>query len=103
MSRFARLTLAAAALALSATAAPAQIYPFTNGPNGAGTNTLDSSRGFDGPNAVASEREFLYHPERAGNAAALYGAHAAPAGGVEDDETPVQRPARHRRRHETLR
>ena len=98
MSRFVHLPLATALLALSATATMAQIYPLTNGPNGTGTNAVDSAKGFEGGNAVAPERELLYHPERAGNAAAGLGVAAAPFGGIPAD-VPVHRHVRHRRHH----
>lgn len=104
MSRSPRFILAAAALAVSAAAASAQSYPLTNGPNGTATNTPDSARGFSGINAVAPEREFLYHPERAGNAAAALGITAAPADGLaRADAAPVERSARHRRRKAPVR
>ena len=90
----------AAALLLPTTAALAYDDGLTNGPNGALSNTPDSARGFDGINAVAPEREFLYHPERQGNAAAAVAvepeASVATAG-------PHIRPARHRRRHHPMR
>lgn len=100
MSRFVHSTLAAAALALFTTAASAQIYPLTNGPNGTGPNAVDSAKGFDGGNAVATEREFLYHPERAGNAAAQLGLSAHPTADVSADPGPVRRYARHHRRYQ---
>ena len=104
MSRFVRFTLATALLALSATATSAQIYPLTNGPNGTGSNAPDSQKGFDGINAVAPEREFLYHPERGGNAAAALGVHAAAPGVVDAEIAAHDHPdAVHRRRHASLR
>ena len=90
MSRFVYLTLATAMLALSASAASAQIYPLTNGPDGTGTNAVDSAKGFEGGNAVAPSRELLYHPQRAGNAAAGLGSARGSGQG------------RHRRRHASL-
>ena len=97
MSRFVQFTLATAMLAVSATAASAQIYPLTNGPNGTGSNAVDSAKGFDGSNAVATERELLYHPERAGNAAAAFGATPVPmAGRSLDGAAHVHRHVRHR-------
>lgn len=104
MSRFSCFTLATAVLALSSTAAPAQLYPLTNGPRGAGPNVVDSAKGFDGINAVAPSREFLYHPERAGNAAAQLGVTAAPAGDLPArDAVPLRRHVRGRRRHPSRR
>ena len=90
MPRFVYLSLATAMLALSATAASAQIYPLTNGPDGTGTNAVDSAKGFEGGNAVAPSRELLYYPQRAGNAAAGLGATRGSGQG------------RHRRRHASL-
>lgn len=104
MSGFIRFTVAAAVLAVSVTASRAQIYPLTNGPNGTGPNAVDSAKGFEGSNAVAPEREFLYHPDHAGNAAAAFGVHAAPPGVVDAEIAAHDHPtAAHRRRVESFR
>ena len=99
MSRF-KIFAVAALLLLPATAASAYDDGLTNGPNGELSNTPDSARGFDGINAVAPEREFLYHPERAGNAAAALGiVPGATDGSAEPLSEPLVRRARHHRRH----
>ena len=95
MSRFVHVTLVTALFALSPTVAPAQIYPLTNGPNGTGTNAVDSAKGFVGNNAVAPERELLYFPQRAGNAAVGPSSDAMSAYGA----TSARGHERHRRRH----
>ena len=103
MSRF-KIFALAAALLFPATAALAYDDGLTNGPNGTLSNTPDSARGFDGINAVAPEREFLYHPERAGNAAAAVAGEPEAGGGTAAPATaPGVRPARHRRRHHLMR
>ena len=99
MPRFHIFALAAALL-LPATAALAYDDGLTNGPDGTLPNTLDSSRGFDGGNAVAPERELLYHPERQGNAAAALAVEPEASAVVAE---PHVRPARHHRRHHLMR
>ena len=99
MSRFVHVTLVTALLALSPTVAPAQIYPLTNGPNGTGTNAVDSAKGFVGNNAVAPERELLYFPQRAGNAATDLGVGPSSDAMSAYGAASARGHERHRRRH----
>ena len=90
----------AAVLLLPATAALAVDDGLTNGPDGKLPNTPGSALGFDGINAVAPERELLYHPN--GTAGAATARQAEPNLGDAASEpvaTLRHRHLRHRRHH----
>ena len=94
MSRLKTLALAAFFL-VPAAAALAADDGLTNGPDGTLPNTPGSALGFSGINAVAPERELLYHPDENNGAAA---AIRAEPDSRSDPAPMVHRPARHHRR-----
>jgi hypothetical protein len=99
MSRFTALALAAILL-LPATAASATDDGLTNGPNGTQPNTPGSALGFSGINAVAPERELLYHPkENYGPAPTVQAEPDSRAMAAEPVAPLLHRHARHHRRH----
>lgn len=90
----------AAVLLLPAAAASAADDGLTNGPDGRLPNTPGSALGFSGINAVAPERELLYHPdENYGPAPTVQAVPDPRALAAEPAVPPLHRHFRVHRRH----